>query len=66
MTHLFASDVIISDMMQLPSSWHLWDSDMTVAFTAMVNEFLEELADQQESLPMRLELIASMSTNKGA
>mgnify|MGYP003326218283 CR=1 FL=1 len=65
MTHLFASAVINSDMTQLPSNWHLWDSDMTVAFTSMVNEFLEELADQQESLPMHSELIASMSTNKG-
>ncbi len=66
MTHLFASDVLNSDLSDLPNNWHLWRSDMATSFGQMTNEFLAELTDcTAADIPQHSQLIASMSTNRG-
>ena len=44
MTHLFAADVLCNSS-KLPDQWHLWNSTMTKAITAMHDKFLAGLTN---------------------
>jgi len=63
MTHLFATDVLCSTY-KLPDHWHLWNSDMMKATTALQDKFLVGLTNRS-SIPLHAHLISSISTNKG-
>jgi hypothetical protein len=63
MTHLFAADVLCNSS-KLLDQWHLWNSTMTKAITAMHDKFLAGLTNRS-SPPLHAHLISSMSTNKG-
>lgn len=64
-THLFASDVLTSQLSDLPNNWHVWRSSMCDVFSTMVNNFLSELL-LRDDLPCHAQLIASMPTNQGS
>ena len=64
MTHLFASDVISSDVSTLPASWSAWESDMVTSFTNMLDSTIAEIT-RQPTLPHHSSLIASLPTRHG-
>ena len=66
LTHLFASDVLASDIERhrVGGPWHVWDSAMATDFSAMVDDFIATLTDRTD-LPLHAHLIACMSSNCG-
>ena len=64
MTHLFASDVVNNDMIEMPETWNVWQSDMTDKFTDMIEEMISDITSRQ-SIPRHSRLIATMSVSSG-
>ncbi len=63
-THLFASDVACTKESSLPEDWNLWSSNMTNAFSTMLNSFLERLLGVK-SIPAHSHIIATTSLSNG-
>ena len=64
MTHLFASDVVNSDITDLPDNWNVWQSDMTDRFTEMLEEMICTVTNRP-TIPRHSRLLATMSVSTG-
>jgi hypothetical protein len=64
MTHLFAADVVQHPMKDMPDNWNMWNSDMTSAFSEMIDSLICSVTNR-DSIPRHSHLISTMATARG-
>ena len=63
-THLFASDVASTPSSLLPKDWNIWCSQMSMKFSTLVNNFLQELTGVT-SIPAHSHIISTLALSCG-